>query len=225
MSWFGNFITSSLGKKFVMSITGLFLILFLAVHCGVNSLIFLNDGGVTFNKAAHFMGTNIIIRTMEIGLFLGFFLHIIQALLIAAKNRSARPIRYQVNSPSQNSTWYSRSMTLLGTLILLFLIIHIKHFWWVSRITGLEETADGTGDLFIEMTAVFQHGWIVIVYLLGVTSLLWHLIHGFRSAFHTLGLTRLKYTKLITNIGIAYSIIVSILFAMMPVTMFFGWIQ
>lgn len=208
-----------------MSITGIFLILFLAVHCGINSLIFFNDGGATFNEAAHFMATNIIIRTMEVGLFLGIILHIVQAFMITGKNKMARPVGYKVNTPSQNSTWYSRSMTLLGTLILLFLIIHIKHFWWVSRITGLEHTAEGTGDLFNEMKIVFQHGWVVIVYLLGVTSLLWHLIHGFRSAFHTLGLTPLKYAKAIRNVGIAYSIIITILFAMMPVTMFFGWIQ
>ncbi|HET8964317.1 MAG TPA: succinate dehydrogenase cytochrome b subunit [Chitinophagales bacterium] len=225
MGWFRNFITSSIGRKVIMSITGIFLILFLAVHCGINSLIFFNDGGATYNAAAHFMATNIIIRTMEVGLFLGFFLHIIQAYMITGRNRRARPIGYKVNTPSQNSTWYSRSMTLLGTLILLFLIIHIKHFWWVSRITGLEETADGTGDLFNEMKIVFQHGWIVIVYLLGVISLLWHLIHGFRSSFHTLGLTHHKYAKPIRNVGIAYSIIIAILFAMMPVTMFFGWIQ
>lgn len=208
-----------------MSITGIFLVLFLAVHCGINSLIFFNDGGATFNAAAHFMGTNIIIRTMEVGLFLGIILHIVQAIVITAQNRKARPIGYKVSNPSANSSWYSRSMSLLGTLILLFLIIHIKQFWWVSRITGLEETADGTGNLYGEMQSVFKHGWVVIVYLVGVVSLLWHLIHGFRSAFHTLGLTVGKYAGPIRNTGIVYSIIVTLLFALMPVSMFLGWIQ
>lgn len=225
MSWFGRFLTSSIGRKFIMSFTGLFLIVFLLVHCAINALIFLNDGGVAFNEAAHFMGTNVIIRTMEIGLFLGIFLHIIQAYLITIQNRKARPVGYAVSAPSANSKWYSRSMTLLGTLILLFLIIHIKDFWWVSRITGLEKTAEGTGDLFSEMREVFQQGWVVIIYLLGVASLTWHLIHGFNSAFQTLGLTHKKYASLISNIGIGYSIIISILFALMPVSMFFGWIQ
>lgn len=225
MSWFGNFLTSSLGRKFVMGITGIFLIIFLIVHCGVNALIFLNDGGEAFNKAAHFMATNVVIRTMEFVLFAGILLHIVQAYLIALKNKKARPLNYSVNSPANNSKWYSRSMTLLGTLILLFLIIHIKHFWWVSRITGLEETATGEGDLFAEMKAVFTEGWVIVVYLLGVISLCWHLIHGFQSAFQTLGLTHRKYSTLISQLGVAYSLIISFLFAMMPVAIFFGWIQ
>jgi succinate dehydrogenase / fumarate reductase, cytochrome b subunit len=155
MNWFGTFLTSSIGKKFVMGLTGISLVLFLLVHCGINALIFANDGGVLFNKAAHFMGTNIIIRTMEIGLFGGILLHIVQAYILAAGNAKARPSKYQVNNASANSRWYSRSMTLLGTLILLFLIIHLKHFWVVSRFIGLEETDYGAENLFIEMQKVF----------------------------------------------------------------------
>ncbi len=225
MNWFGTFLTSSIGKKFVMGLTGISLVLFLLVHCGINALIFANDGGVLFNKAAHFMGTNIIIRTMEIGLFGGILLHIVQAYILAAGNAKSRPSKYQVNNASANSRWYSRSMTLLGTLILLFLIIHLKHFWVVSRFIGLEETSYGAENLYIEMQEVFANLWVVIVYLLGVISLAWHLVHGFQSAFQTLGLNQQKYKALIRNAGWAYSIVISLLFALMPVAMYLEWVK
>lgn len=225
MNWFGKFLVSSIGRKLVMSVTGISLILFLIVHCGINALIFVNDGGVLFNEAAHFMGTNVIIRTMEIGLFAGIILHIVQAYILAANNAKARNVKYQVNKASSNSKWYSRSMTLLGTLILLFLILHLKHFWVVSRFIGLEETSYGAEDLFIEMKEVFSIGWVVIAYLIGVISLAWHLLHGFQSAFQTLGLNQKKYKGLINGIGTAYSIIIPLLFALMPVAMYFEWVK
>src|SRR5579864_8114703 len=86
--------TSSIGKKLLMGLTGLFLISFLIVHAGINSMIWFNDGGVTFNKYAHFMGTNLIIRTMEIGLFFGLVLHAVEGLLLYKENRDARPVKY-----------------------------------------------------------------------------------------------------------------------------------
>ena len=234
MTWFKNFLTSSLGRKVVMSVTGLFLITFLIIHCTINSMIFFNDGGKTFNLAAHFMGSNVIIRTMEIVLFLGFFIHIIQSYLLTVKNRNARPIRYEMNNPSANSRWYSRSMTLLGTLILLFLIIHINHFWIGSRFGGLgnierlPEVNLGNKEvlnLYSDMIATFQNPLIVLVYLLGVISLCWHLVHGFQSAFQTLGVNHKKYTPLIKKTGVVFSILLCAVFAMMPLSIYMGWIK
>lgn len=208
-----------------MGLTGIALILFLIVHCGINALIFLNDGGVAFNEMAHIMGTNIVIRTMEIGLFVGFILHIVQAYMLSVNNAKARPAKYVVNRPGANSKWYSRSMTMLGTLILLFLIIHLKHFWVVSRFIGLEETSYGAGNLYIEMQEVFSVGWVVVVYLLGVFSLGWHLLHGFQSAFQTFGWNMLKYKGLIRGLGMAYTFIIPVVFALMPLAFYFGWIK
>src|SRR6188508_2911241 len=122
MTW-KNFFTSSIGKKIIMGLTGFFLIIFLIVHCGVNSMIFFNDGGETFNHWAHFMGSNLIVRTMEIGLFAFLILHIVQGLILWKQNNAARPVKYAVNKPEKNSTWYSRGMGLLGTLILMFLVL------------------------------------------------------------------------------------------------------
>ncbi len=233
MSWINTLLTSSIGRKLVMSVTGLFLIMFLIVHCVINSMIFFNDGGETFNRAAHFMGSNILIRTMEIVLFAGFFVHIIQAYMLTAQNRKARPIGYAVSNPSANSKWYSRSMTLLGTLILLFLVLHISHFWAPSRLGGnlgiehLNEVNLGDKEvlnLFEEMVITFQSPFVLVVYLLGVISLCWHLVHGFQSAFQTLGVNHKKYTPVLKSIGICFSIVVCIVFAMMPISIFAGWI-
>ncbi len=235
---FKQLFTSSIGKKFTMALTGIFLITFLIVHCGINSMIFFNDGGETFNHWGHFMGSNLIIRTMEIGLFVFLLLHIIQGLVLWGQNNKARPVKYSMNNASSNSTWYSRSMGLLGTLILLFLVLHLFHFWTPSRLGGiagihsLEETtlsAEYNGqavhNLYAEMQVVFQdHLWIVIVYVLGVFSLCWHLIHGFQSAFQTLGINHKKYTPLIKGLGIVYSIIICLLFAAMPVAIYYNWI-
>lgn len=218
-----RFLTSSLGKKVVMSLTGLFLITFLVVHCYINALIFFNDGGHRFNEAAEFMGTNPIIRFMEIGLFVGFLIHIVQALILTIENKKARPIKYEVNNASANSKWYSRSMGLLGTLILIFLILHLKHFWVVSRFT--DHITSGEVTLFEEMVEIFANIWIVIIYMLSMISLAYHLLHGFHSAFQTLGLNNKKYTPIIKKLGLAYSIIIPLAFAVMPLAIYMGWVK
>jgi succinate dehydrogenase / fumarate reductase cytochrome b subunit len=224
--------TSSLIKKYWMAATGLFLISFLVVHAGINAMIFFNDGGETFNEWGHFMGTNLIVRTMEIGLFLGLILHIVDGLMLYFQNRKARPIKYAYNKPSASSTWYSRSMALLGTLILIFLVIHLKDFWLKTRITGLSVEPshvkiDGVmhENLFAEMLLVFQNPVAVVIYLLGCFSLFWHLFHGFRSAFQSLGLNHRKYASTIELAGSVFSIVISVLFASMPVAMYLGWVK
>jgi succinate dehydrogenase / fumarate reductase, cytochrome b subunit len=228
MTWKQIF-TSSVGKKLVMGATGFFLITFLIAHVGINACIFWNDGGDTFNKAAHFMGTNIFIRTAEIGLFVGLLLHIIQGLALVLQNKKLRPVGYAVTTDPKGSKWYSRSMGLLGTLLLFFLIIHLYHFWVPSRFTGLEESStlvDDAGlpmhDLYAKMQEVFtapHSWWVVIVYVLACASLCYHLLHGFTSAFRTFGLTNSKFLSLVQVIGFGYSIIVSLLFAAMPIVM------
>ena len=226
MTW-KHLFTSSIGKKLTMGLTGLFLITFLIVHVGVNSSIFVNDGGETFNKAAHFMSHNWLIRIMEIGLFAGLILHIVQGLLLWKQNSAARPVKYAVNNPAKNSKWYSRSMGLLGTLLLFFLIIHISKFFVGTKIAMYANGGvnDASYNLFNEMKEEFQTWWVVVIYVLGVISLFWHLLHGFQSAFQTFGINHKKYTPIIKIIGLAYSIIVCILFALMPIAFYLGWIN
>lgn len=206
-----------------MAFTGLFLILFLIVHAGINSCIFLNDGGSTFNEVAHFMSHNWIMRFLEIGLFAGLILHAIQGLMLWNQNNKARPVAYQYNQPSKNSSWYSRSMGILGTLLLLFLIMHLSHFYVGTKIALY--SGDTAHDLFEEMKQVFSNLWIVVLYLLGVIALFWHLYHGFQSAFQTFGIHHKKYTPLIKMLGTGYAIIICLLFALMPIAMYLNWIQ
>ncbi|HWB64644.1 MAG TPA: succinate dehydrogenase cytochrome b subunit [Chitinophagales bacterium] len=219
---------TSIGKKLLMGLTGLFLISFLIVHATINGMIWFNDGGVTFNKWAHFMGTNLIIRTMEIGLFAGLLIHIVDGLLLYKQNRDARPVKYVYNQPNANSKWYSRSMALLGTLILLFLVLHLSNFWVKTRFTGIEQygvDADNQENLFAVMVQVFQSPVVVLIYVAGCFSLFWHLLHGFKSAFQTLGLNHVKYNGLIAIAGAAFSVVVPLIFALMPITIYLGWVK
>ncbi|HEY8398348.1 MAG TPA: succinate dehydrogenase cytochrome b subunit [Flavihumibacter sp.] len=232
MQW-SEFFTSSVGKKFVMGLTGLFLISFLVIHVSINACIFAdlfdaNENGAMFNKAAHFMGSTVLVRILEVGLFAGIILHIVQGYMLEAKNRASRAVGYAVPMGNKGSKWYSRSMGLLGTIILLFLIVHIAHFWVKARITHTLAPVTYNGvemhDMFSEMKLVFSQGWVVILYLLGCISLAYHLAHGFQSAFRTVGVHNRKYTTMLTNIGIGFAIIVAALFALMPVSMYLGWV-
>jgi succinate dehydrogenase / fumarate reductase cytochrome b subunit len=221
MNW-KQYFSTSVGKKLQMSLTGIFLILFLIVHCYINAQIFYNDGGVRFTEAGHFMATNFVIRVIEIGLFAFLFLHIIQGLLLWSKNKSKRKVGYSVNAGGKTSPWYSRSMALLGTLILLFLIIHISKFWGPNR---YNQTFHGEElNLYAMMREEFQTTWVVIVYLFGCIALGWHLVHGFYSSFQTLGLGTARYKGIIKTIGVAFSIIVPLIFALMPIAFKMHWV-
>jgi succinate dehydrogenase / fumarate reductase cytochrome b subunit len=223
MGSIANAFSSSLGKKLVMGITGLFLISFLLVHCFLNSFIFFDKTGELFNEGAHFMATNWIIRAMEVVLMAGLLLHIVQGARLVFQNRAARPEKYAYTNGNANSKWYSRSMGLLGTLLLIFLIVHLKDFWVVSRFTGIEGVdANGREDLYKVMKEKFQHIGPVILYVLSMISLAYHLLHGFASAFQTLGWNHKKYTPIIKTIGIWFSILISLIFAAMPVWIYFG---
>ncbi len=222
MKWLIDLFSSSLGRKLMMALTGLFLISFLVIHCTINAMIFYNDGGATFSYWGHFMGTNPIIRTLEIGLVAGFLIHIIQGLSLWRANHNARPVKYSV-SKAPNSTWYSRSMGMLGTLLLLFLILHTSHFWIPNRTNQF--THGEELPLYKMMFEVFSNPWIVFFYVMGCVSLFWHLLHGFASAFQSLGLNHLKYNGLISFVGTAFSILVPFIFALMPIAVYFKWIN
>ena len=233
MKW-SQFFTSAVGRKIVMALSGLFLVSFLLVHVGLNSCIFNdlpffnpNDDGSMFNRAAYFMGNSLVIRIIEFGLFAVIILHIIQGYAVEVKNRSRRKKGYQVALGNRGSTWMSRSMAILGTLIFIYLVVHIAQFWVPSRITGLEEvTYNGKQyhNLFLRMFEVFQQEWVVILYLVGVGALLFHLLHGFHAAFRSIGVHNKKYLSLLKGLGYGFSVIVCLLFALMPISMYLHWI-
>ena len=213
-----------------MALTGIFLIVFLVVHAGVNALVWANDGGEMFNRAANFLGANVVPRVIEIGLFLFFILHIAQGYLLEAENRTRRSVGYAIDYGNRGSRWYSRSMGLLGTLILLFLIIHLVDFWVPSRFGTLPEATINEGtkhvhNLYSLMQVRFQQLWIVIVYVLGCISLAYHLLHGFYSSFKTIGVYNKRYLILIRWTGYVFAILVSFVFAMMPISFYLGWVK
>jgi len=224
MTWKEVF-TSSVGKKLVMSFTGIFLILFLVVHVSLNACIWACDDGKMFTAGAHFMGANIVPRILEVGLFAGLLLHIIQGLMLELSNRSKRNVGYAIDYGNKGSKWYSRSMGLLGTLILLFMVLHLSHFWFPNRSAqGL--SLGGEIDLYGKMRDVFQdHIWVVIVYTLGCLSLGYHLAHGFQSAFRTIGVHNKRYNTILSCLGYGFSVIVSLAFIMMPWSFFLGWVK
>jgi len=228
MTWKQVF-TSSIGKKLVMAITGISLILFLVVHAGLNACIWANDGGEMFNRAANFMGSNVVPRILEVGLFGGILLHIIQGYMLTVENRSKRSIGYAVDYGNRGSKWYSRSMAILGTLLLLFFIMHWKQFWIPSRFTGVDEVQLSNGksvhNLYALMRDTFQNLWVVILYVIGCISLGYHLAHGFQSAFRTIGVHNKRYNKMISALGYGFAVIVPLAFAMMPVSFYLGWIN
>lgn len=224
MSWIIKMLISTLGKKLLMSLTGLFLISFLTIHLIGNLAIFSNDGGLAFNTYAAFMSTNPLIGTVSYLLYAGIILHVTIAVILYFSNSSARPVKYKVQKAKANSSWSSRSMTLLGMLILAFILLHLKDFWWQYKHDGgyqFVDDANGNKDIYMLVVQQFKTPFALISYLIGLLALFFHLNHGFQSAFQTLGLEHKKYTPAIKAIGIAYSIIVPLCFASMPLFIYF----
>ena len=220
MSWISKTFSSSIGRKIVMSLTGLFLCTFLVVHLVGNLQLFKHDDGAAFNTYSHFMGTNPIIRTIEWGLVLGFGFHIYEAVLLTRRNQGARPQKYAVSRPEQNSQWTSRNMGLLGSIILVFLIVHLYNFFWRARFGTLDPDINNNDDLYILVVSSFKQWWYVLLYVAAQASLGYHLWHGFGSGFQTLGLNHRKYTPLIKSVGYAFAVVVSAAFAAMPLYFF-----
>lgn len=214
MNWIGRMIASPLAKKWLMGLTGLFLVSFLLVHLSGNFSLFKNDQGAAFNAYSHFMTTNPLIKVMEIGLVLGFLLHMLQSLYLTIQNYSARPVRYKVPAGNDSSSWNSRNMGLTGSFILVFLLIHLNSYVVKYRITK------ETDNIYQTVVDSFQHGWGGWYWLFYVVSMILlglHLNHGFQSAFQTFGLNHKKYTPIINGFGWIYSVFVPLGFAIMPI--------
>lgn len=217
--------SSSVGRKIVVAFTGLFLTVFLLVHCYVNlNLLFLH-ADENFNRAAHFMGSNLLVRIAEIGLFVGLITHIYQGLYLHFSNLSKRKVKYAITPGNKSSKWYSRSMGLFGTIILLFLLVHLWHFWVPSRFSGELEKVEYAGlschNLYEQVTEVFAQPFVVILYVLGCVSLGLHLYHGVQSACRTFGVYKPAYLSWIRCLSLVYALAIPALFALMPVFVYF----
>lgn len=217
-----NFLTTSIGRKFLMSITGLFLVGFIGVHLSINLLLIFDDSGELFNLGAHFMATNPLIKVMEPVLGLGFVIHIIWSFFLEYQNYKARPVKYAVRKAGEGSTWASRNMLVLGALVLVFLVMHIIDFFYVIKFKSHEMTTaivDGIEmeDTYTLVATLFKESFIYcILYVLGGVLLGIHLSHGFWSAFQTLGLSNKNWLKRLQFVGKIYAILIAVGFSVIP---------
>jgi succinate dehydrogenase / fumarate reductase cytochrome b subunit len=276
------FFKSSIGKKVFMALTGLFLCAFLIGHLLGNLQLILKtgeEGRRAFNEYAYFMGHNPFIKILSYVTYAAVLIHIIDGILLTIQNRKARPVRYAYSKPGANSSSASRSMAILGTLILVFLATHMANFWWkmkvkedvplhtytlemknqmmgaantelyYTHVPGVQpipkdpnniiekgtdlyikgtnvKVAEGYRDLHTLVMDFFSKSknegalFAVLFYVISMIVLAYHLLHGFQSAFQSLGFNHPKYTPLIKKLGAAFAILVPLLFAIIPVIIF-----
>jgi len=227
MNWFTNFLSSSIGRKLIMSLTGLFLILFLVVHLNGNLQLLYSDEGEKFNLYALFMTTFTPIKVVSYGLYAFILIHAVQGWILWRKNVTARgPQGYavKVTRATNTNARAASNMGWLGTIIFVFLMIHLYHIWLQMKMGALESKIyDGVAvaDLYTTVKAAYMNIGFVIFYVVSMVVIAFHLWHGFQSAFQTLGLNHRKYSPLIRAIGKIYSVVVPALFALIPLYMYF----
>ena len=206
----------------MMALTGLFLILFLVVHLIGNLQLLKGDQGQSFNIYAAFMTSNPLIIVISYVNYTAILVHVIWSILITRRNRKARgPEGYAVVKNS--SHWTSRNMGILGTFIFIFLVIHLRSFWYEMHWGGIPTATYASGeykDLYTVVDTAYADLWFVMLYVVSMALLAFHLFHGFGSAFQTLGLNHVKYNPLIRFVGVAFAIIVPALFALIPIYMY-----
>lgn len=224
-----NFLTSSIGKKIILSLSGLFLIAFLCVHLALNLLLIVDNSGDLFNIGAHFMATNPIIKIVEPILAIGFIIHIILASILTLQNRSARPIKYDLRRQLGNCTWSSRNMYILGGLVLIFLLVHLWNFWWKIKFAGdpllAEINVDGTAmeNTYALVSGLFKSSIIYcLLYILGGIFLGLHLTHGFWSAFQSIGFCNQIWRKRLECLAKIFAFIIAAGFSIIPLYFMLG---
>tara|TARA_B100000214_G_scaffold167116_1_gene120010 strand:+ start:190 stop:864 length:675 start_codon:yes stop_codon:yes gene_type:complete len=212
--------SSSLGKKYLMALTGLFLCSFLVIHFLGNITLYTDP--VQFNEYTRFMSSNPIIRVMEIVLVAGFLTHIIDAIMLTRANKKAQPVKYAMDK--KQSSWYSRNMGLTGSVILAFLVLHLQSFWYGYKFGSPAYATDSAGlpikDMYTMVVEAFGEFWYSGIYVVAVTLLGIHLNHGFQSAFQSVGLRHKKYTPTIKMLGTAFSILITLGFVSFPIYFF-----
>jgi len=291
-----------------MALTGLFLCLFLVAHLFGNLQLILVtgvEGKRAFNEYTYFMGHNPLIKTMSYVTYLSILFHAIDGIVLTVQNRRARPVRYVYEKPNTNSKWYTRNMAILGSLLLVFIVLHMQNFWWKVKHSsqpmpahkefiykpelnalgnGIQDKlapyyyttkgdflpadeviiehngnktiefyadyqkfdpnyqqtgktaklGEGYKDLHSVVMAFFGHDktqeagieannnalWMTIVYVVSMLVLGYHLLHGFSSAFQSLGLNNKRYDQLIKTSGTIFSVGIAALFAIIPVIIY-----
>ena len=205
-----------------MTLTGLFLAFFLIIHLLGNLQLLLPEdvGHTQFNAYSHFLSGNILIKLISYVLYASILYHVFDSLLITLANRKANDKSYKTDNRAEVSGWISRNMGILGLLILIFLIIHFRDYWYVYKFGSPAVDAEGNKDLYLIVVESFKVLWYVILYVIAILALGLHLIHGISSAFRTLGVYHEKYIKWIKYLGYMFSILITIGFAIIPIIIY-----
>jgi len=213
-----SLLKSTLSRKNLMALTGLFLCFFLVIHLLGNLQLLLpaDRALLSFNYYSNLLSGNIFIVIISYVLYFALIAHAVDAVVVTLKNRKTAA-KYVYDDRKQVSKWYSRNMGILGTVLLLFLVIHFMDFWYVYKFGALPYDQDGNKDLYTVVVNAFKTWWYVVLYVLSMFALGFHLLHGFKSAVRTLGLYHPRYAAYVQVFGVVYSYTLTIGFSIIPV--------
>ena len=220
---------TSIGRKNIMAFTGLFIIFFLIIHLIGNLILIIPDsffpiefwGDVAnqhdmYNAYSHFLVHFWVITIVAWILYAAIILHIIDAVLITLKNKKAQGEKYVVTNNS-TSTWISRNMGVLGTVIGVFIILHMAQFWLQYKVLKIEH------DLYKLVIKTFKIWWMVVIYEIGIVILGLHIIHGIESAHRSLGIYPKKVMHIVKYIALYFGLLMAILYAIIPIILYFKY--
>ena len=213
-------------RKSMIALSGLFLCLFLIVHLSANCILLLPEdiARELYNSYSTTLRENPLIKLVAYLLYLSIIIHVVYALLITIRNRKAKPTKYKLNNSQENSSWTSQNMGLLGFFTLLFIVVHLANFWARIKL-GLGETVgtdtSGHVDVYEVTSSLFHNIYYVVFYSLLMIPLGFHLHHGLKSAFKTLGFYHKAGLNLIAKIALIYALIMSIGFGIIPFIVYF----
>ena len=216
--WLTN---SSIGRKVVMSVSGLFLVLFLTFHMCMNlALVFSPDA---YNAICGFLGARWYTLALTAVLAAGFIVHIVYAFWLTIQNRKARGNdRYAVNVRPEGVEWSSQNMLVLGIIVILFLVLHMAQFWYkmqLNELLGVDKSVNPHDGSYLVITA-FQNVWMVVIYIVWLVALWFHLTHGFWSALHTIGFNNTVWFNRWKVIGNIFSTIICLGFAFVAIALY-----
>lgn len=217
---------TTLFRKILMSLTGLFIAFFLIIHLlGNLQLIFISDPAeaqLQYNWYSELLSHNIIIEIIAYLLYASLILHVVDALYITFHNYKANGHGLKKDTRGQVSPWHKRNMGILGMVILIFLIIHLKDYWYIYKFDESYSAvdADGKRDVYSLVMLSFENIWYILIYIIGFIGLGYHLAHGVASGFRTFGLYNRSYIKIMKYLGIAFAIIIPLGYAIIPVIIY-----
>ena len=217
-----SYFNSTIFRKTLAGLSGFFLVLFLLGHLLGNLQLFIpgEDGQKQFNEYALFMTTNPAVKILSVLTYSSIILHTILTLFLVFQSSNARDVKYLQSSGNANSTWGSKNMAVLGTLILIFIVIHMKSFWYEMHFGVIGLDPWGNKDLHTVTVTAFNELWYVLFYVLSMVILAVHLKHGVESVFQTLGIKTRRYVSLIHKAAYGFALIVPAAFASIPIYLY-----